>query len=135
MTRDTLHVLFVDDESEVRELGAEMLERADGSLTVATCRSAGAGLEELSETTFDCVVSDYQMPGMNGLAFYEAVSDARPELPFVLYTGVDDRTVFERAADRGIDACVRKRVGTEQYHALARRIRDATGMRLHVEDA
>ncbi|RKS76013.1 response regulator receiver domain-containing protein [Haloarcula quadrata] len=82
----SISVLHVDDEPDFAELAADMLEREDDRFTVATATSASEGLERLAADDFDCIVSDYDMPGQNGIEFLEQVRDEFPDLPFILYT-------------------------------------------------
>jgi len=62
-------VLHVDDEPDIAELTAEFLKREDDRFTIETATSAREGLKCLSHNDFDCVISDYDMPGQNGIEF------------------------------------------------------------------
>jgi CheY-like chemotaxis protein len=88
-SRDTerIHLLHVDDEPDFADLVATFLEREDSRFTVETVTSASDGLDRLADTTFDCIISDYDMPGQNGIEFLETVREEYPDLPFILYTG------------------------------------------------
>ncbi|ADQ65694.1 pas domain s-box [Halogeometricum borinquense DSM 11551] len=127
MTRDaeTVTVLCVDDEPGSADLTAAYLERHDDRLTVTTATSVQGGLNALTETDFDCIVSDYDMPGLDGLAFLEAVRVDRPKLPFILFTGKGSEAVASEAISAGVSDYVQKESGTDQYPALARRIHNA----------
>src|SRR5699024_8234429 len=84
---DEVRVLFVDDEHHIVELAATALERAGEGFVVHTETSGAAALSHLDDARVDCVVSDYRMPGMDGLALLERVREEHPDLPFVLSTG------------------------------------------------
>ena len=86
-TTDLIHLLHVDDDPQIVELTATFLEREDDRITVTTAMDAGEGLDILATGGIDCVVSDYNMPGLNGIEFLEAVRADHPNLPFVLFTG------------------------------------------------
>ena len=60
--------------------------REDERFAVETATSAAEGRERLTggERTFDCVVSDYDMPGENGIEVLNAVREDDPEIPFIL---------------------------------------------------
>jgi len=117
----SIDVLVVDDEPQMADLVGTYLERTDDALDVVTATSASEGLAALDET-FDCVISDYHMPQMNGLAFLDRVGDRLPDAVRILYTSDDDAQLMISARDEGIDY-VHKEISTEQYAAMAAHIR------------
>ncbi|MFB6196813.1 MAG: response regulator, partial [Halobacteriaceae archaeon] len=76
LSLDRIKVLHVDDEPGFADTVSEFLEREDDRITVETAREAEAGLDALDETEFDCIISDYEMPGQNGIEFLETVREA-----------------------------------------------------------
>jgi|AntRauMinimDraft_4_1070384.scaffolds.fasta_scaffold00095_30 PAS domain S-box-containing protein len=119
----TVQVLHVDDDQAFLDLAATFLERHD--LDVVTATDADAGLAVLDDHDVDCVVSDYDMPGRDGLAFLEAVRAEYPDLPFVLFTGKGDEGVASDAISAGVTDYLQKDTGTDQYTLLANRVRNA----------
>jgi len=124
-TTDTIRVLHVDDEPEFTELVATFLEREDDRIDVRTATSPDDGRALLSDTDIDCVVSDYDMPQTNGIAFLEAVREEYPELPFILYTGKGSEEVASEAISAGVTDYLQKGSGTDQYTVLTNRIMNA----------
>ncbi|MEF8826218.1 MAG: PAS domain S-box protein [Halapricum sp.] len=120
-----IRVLHVDDEPDFADLTAVFLERGDARFTVETATSADAGLERIDSAEFDCIVSDYEMPGPNGIEFLRAVREDYPDLPFILFTGKGSETVASDAISAGVTDYLQKESGTEQYEILANRIRNA----------
>ncbi|MDQ2054888.1 PAS domain-containing protein [Halobellus sp. H-GB7] len=118
-----IRVLHIDDEPSLTELTATFLERADDQFEVDTATSASEGLARLDEDTFDCVVSDYDMPRQNGIELLERVREDHPRLPFILFTGKGSEEVASEAISAGVSDYLQKRRGTEQYQLLAKRIR------------
>jgi len=121
-TAESGRVLHVDDDGEFAALTAEYLERTSDHLVVETATSASEALDRLDTTSFDCVVSDYEMPMMDGLALLDAVRENDPDLPFILFTGTGSETVASEAIARGVTDYLRKRPGTEAFELLANRI-------------
>jgi PAS domain S-box-containing protein len=117
-----IRVLHVDDNPDFAAVAAEMLEREDDRFTVRTATSASEGLGQLSDAEFDCLVSDYDMPGQNGIEFLEAVREEYPELPFILYTGKGSEEVASEAISAGVTDYLQKESGTDHYAVLANRI-------------
>jgi PAS domain S-box-containing protein len=120
-----ISVLHVDDEPDFADLAADMLEREDNRFTVATATSASEGLERLAADNFDCIVSDYDMPGENGIEFLRQVRDEYPDHPFILFTGKGNEDVASEAMSAGVTDYLQKDSGAEQYELLANRIRNA----------
>jgi len=125
VSNDTCRVLHVDDDPDFAEMTAAFLEREREAFDVETATSAAAGLEALAADSFDCVVSDYEMPGRNGIEFLEAVRESHPELPFILFTGKGSEEVASDAISAGVTEYLQKGGGTDQYAVLANRIANA----------
>ena len=124
-----IRVLLVDDEPGVADVTARFLERADESLEVVVEHDAAAGLDRLETEAIDCIVSDYQMPRMDGIEFLEAVRAAHPDLPFVLFTGQGSETLASEAISAGVTSYLRKETGTDHYEVLARQVKNAVAKR------
>jgi len=118
-----VRVLHVDDDEAFLDLAAANLE--SHGIEVVTARDAEAGLDTLDAHDVDCVVSDYDMPGKDGLEFLEAVRDDHPELPFVLFTGKGSEEIASEAISAGVTDYLQKDVGADQYAVLANRVRNA----------
>ncbi len=125
MTRHGISVLCVDDEHGLAALVGTYLERFDGSFDITAVTSAQEALSALADTTFDCILSDYDMPGVDGIALLELVRAEYPDRPFVLYTGHGSEAVASDALGAGVTDYVQKTSSTDQYRRLARRIRNA----------
>ncbi len=122
---EPIRVLAVDDEPEFGDLTAEFLERESDRLAVETTTDADEALDRLRGGRIDCVVSDYDMPGTDGIELLESVRETYPDLPFVLYTGNGSEAVAAEAIRRGATDYLQKDTGTGQYTVLANRIENA----------
>jgi CheY-like chemotaxis protein len=100
-------VLYVDDEPGLLELGKVFLEMS-GSITVETALSAKEGIQALEKTAFDCIVSDYLMPEMDGLAFLKFLRGKNNPIPFILFTGRGREEVVIEAVNSGVDYYLQK---------------------------
>jgi len=120
-----IRVLHVDDEPDLADVAATFVEREDERFVVETAASASEGVERLADEAFDCVVSDYEMPGQDGIAFLETVRGEYPDLPFILYTGKGSEEVASEAISAGVTDYLQKESGTSQYAVLANRITNA----------
>ncbi|WP_158059197.1 hybrid sensor histidine kinase/response regulator [Halorussus halophilus] len=122
---EQIRVLLVDDQSVAADLAASYLERVEESISTVTEDSAEAGLSRLADESFDCVVSDYDMPDSNGLEFLDSVRELEPRLPFILFTGKGSEEIASEAISAGVTDYLQKETGTEQYEVLANRVENA----------
>ena len=122
---DTIHVLHVDDEPDFADLAATFLEREHEQFAVETATSASEGLDYVADNHVDCVISDYEMPGQNGIEFLEAIREEYPGLPFILFTGKGSEAVASDAISAGVTDHLQKESSTSQYAVLANRVRNA----------
>lgn len=117
-----IRVLLVDDDPAMVKLTAEYLQEETDRMEPLTVTSATEGLDTLAEESIDCIVSDYDMPGMDGLDFLKAVRDDYPELPFILFTGKGSEEIAGKAISAGVSDYLQKGSGPEQFTILSNRI-------------
>ncbi|EMA12843.1 PAS domain S-box protein [Haloarcula marismortui] len=122
---DAVRVLHVEDDPEFASMTAAFLSRADDRFDVVSATSANEGLTRLSEEPIDCVVSDFEMPGQDGIEFLESVRAIDENLPFILFTGKGSEEVASEAISAGVTDYLQKQQGTDQYTILANRIANA----------
>lgn len=120
-----VRVLHVDDDPSVTDLTATFLERETDRFSVETSHSVVEAQKRLKTATPDCIVSDYKMPGADGIEFLKAVRESFPALPFILYTSHGSETIASEAISAGVTDYIQKEYGTEQYLLLANRIENA----------
>ena len=123
---DDIRLLHVDDDADFADMAALSLEAEDDRFSVDTATSAAEGLDRLTPA-IDCVISDYEMPGTNGIELIATVRETYPDLPIILFTGKGSEAVASDAISAGVTDYLRKRPGQEQYELLATRIRTAVG--------
>ncbi|WP_342361716.1 response regulator [Terrarubrum flagellatum] len=99
-----LKVLIVDDQNSVRQVARLTLEEI-GIKHVYESENGKEALEIAGVQPLDLIISDFNMPEMDGLALLRAVR-AHPtarRLPFILLTGRGDRELVVKAAQAGVN--------------------------------
>ncbi|WP_394337738.1 PAS domain S-box protein [Halobellus sp. Atlit-38R] len=127
--RERIDVLHVDDNESILDLSATFLEKNHNLLSVHSKLDVKEALDYLETNEIDCIVSDYDMPNLNGIEFLERVRERYPDVPFILYTGKGSEEVASKAISKGVTDYLQKRTGTEQYELLANRIDNAVAQR------
>jgi CheY-like chemotaxis protein len=96
-------LLLVDDEPDILTSIKSLLESSIGSLKVITAPSGRIGLELLERERVDLIVSDFKMPGMDGIEFLYQCRRHHPSIPRVMLTAFGNEDLARRAV---VDAFV-----------------------------
>ena len=102
------HVLLVDDQQSLASLMKQVLETRNFRVTAETDGLAARDRFASAPESFDAVVTDRFMPGLDGLALARHVRASRPDIPVVLCTGVNAAHTDADIADAGICRVFRK---------------------------
>src|SRR5205807_8923866 len=92
-------ILVVDDEEYVRSALAALLGRE--GYTVETAENAEEGLKLLKDRPFQLVISDQQMPGMQGMEFLKLVRERHSTVMRIMLTGDPDPQTIIRSINEG----------------------------------
>ncbi|PSQ44640.1 diguanylate cyclase [Halobacteriales archaeon SW_7_68_16] len=124
-TDDAVRVLCVDDGPGVAGLVAARLSRADPEMETEAVTSASEGIARVAAGGIDSVVSGYDMPAIDGIAFLELLRATDPDLPFVLFSGRAEEGPVSDALSAGATDYLPRQSDPGQYDVLARRVRSA----------
>jgi PAS domain S-box-containing protein len=124
-----ISVLYVDDETALLDIGKRYLERI-GDFTVDTAESAHRALEKIQSTLYDAIVSDYQMPVMDGIELLKTIRASNNSIPFIIFTGKGREEVVIDALNFGADFYLQKGGQPKaQFAELGHKIRQAVFQR------
>ncbi|NMB77602.1 MAG: response regulator, partial [Methanomicrobiales archaeon] len=124
-----ISVLYIDDEPSLLEIARIFLEET-GDFTVTTMTSAEEALASGAARSCDAIISDYQMGGMDGIAFLQAVRQEHPDVPFILFTGRGREAVVIEALNNGADFYLQKGGDPQaQFAELENKVRYAVARR------
>src|SRR5580692_4817441 len=99
-----LKVLVVDDQTTVRQMTRLVLEKL-GIRMIHEAENGQVALAMAMSQPLDLIISDYNMPEMDGVGLLRAVRGhmAIRKLPFILVTGRGDRELVVKAAQAGVN--------------------------------
>ena len=118
-------VLVVDDDPDLLDLTASFLSRERDEFAVKSETDPETALDRIAEDGIDVIVSDYDMPKMDGLEFLEAVREEHGEIPFILFTGKGSEEIASKAISNGVTDYLQKGTDSSQYSLLSNRITNA----------
>jgi len=122
-------ILYVDDEPALLEIARIFLEQS-GAFQVETITSAPAAITLMKQASFDAIISDYQMPEMDGIAFLAAVREQFRDIPFILFTGRGREAIVIQAIEGGADFYLQKGGDPRaQFAELEHKVRQAIARR------
>jgi PAS domain S-box-containing protein len=96
-----LRILVVDDEIVLAKLIAKTLSREASDFSVVVVGGGQECLEHLKENKVDCILSDYQMPGMNGMELLKTLKAKGDDTPFIFITGQGNEEIAREAFKEG----------------------------------
>jgi len=102
-----ISLLYVDDEPALLDVCRLFLEQ-EGDISVATIASVSEALTLIATGKFDAIISDYQMPEIDGITFLRTIRRQHPDMPFILFTGRGREEVVIEAINSGADSYVQK---------------------------
>lgn len=110
MAADTrlIDVLHVDDELDFADVAATFIERQDERISVMSASDVEEGLRVFEQKDIDCIVSDFDMPSVDGLEFLEIVREEHPGFPFILFTGKGTEEIASQAISAGVTDYLQK---------------------------
>ena len=117
-----MRVLLVDDDPLFLELSQTFLE-VFHNIASDTVNSAGEALQKLEKDSYDVVVSDYDMPLMDGITFLRTIRNKSIDIPFILFTGISKDEIMHQAMANGASSFIQKSGDPKaQYSELSNQI-------------
>jgi PAS domain S-box-containing protein len=121
-----IRILLVDDEPELLELEQRILEQKFGFATI-TASSGNEALEVFENQTIDAIISDYSMPGMDGIALLRKIREIHSTIPFILFTIREREEIAIEAINNGANFYMQKEklpqvVFAELAHAITKSV-------------
>ena len=121
--RNNVHILIVDDMSTSRGLITQAMDEL-GIANYDTENDGASALKRLAARPVHLVISDYNMPGMNGLELLGALrqTKATQRIGFILITGRADKELLAKGQALGMNNYLAKPFTTAQMKACIERV-------------
>jgi CheY-like chemotaxis protein len=120
----TEHILFVDDEPAIVNIGKQILESLGYTVTTRTSSLEALELFRTKADSFDLVITDMTMPNMTGDELAKELIRIKPEIPVILCTGYSARINQHQAMAMGIRTFVMKPVLRQEIATTVRKVLD-----------
>ena len=127
-------ILVVEDDQDLNKTVCSFLDRSGYEAT--GCLGAEEAYDQMYKTTFDCIVSDIMMPGIDGFEFVKTVRSLNEDIPILFMTAREDFEAKQRGYRVGIDDYMVKPIDLDELFlrigAMLRRSKIASSRRLEV---
>jgi len=120
----TENILLVDDEETIVKMENRVLKRLGYSITMRTGSVDALEAFKANPDSFDLVITDMNMPNMNGLQLGKEMKKIRPDIPIILCTGFSDQVDKEKSKAFGFNDFVMKPVIMRDIADAIRKIFD-----------
>lgn len=110
----TISVLYVEDENDVREFTSKLLTSLLKNVYVAQDGLEGLKIFEEHKDDIDLIVSDINMPKMDGLSMCEAIKKINNEIPLVITSAHNDTNFLKRSIEIGVTTYAMKPIDLYQ---------------------
>ncbi len=110
-------VLVVDDEASIRDLLSKTLALAE--YDVDTAPDGATALDRMRAYTYDLLIADLKMPGMDGLTLIKQAKRLKSDLPVIIITGYSTESSAIEAVNLGVDGYLTKPFRVPQVLAAA----------------
>jgi CheY-like chemotaxis protein len=114
LTGEISPILIVDDDRAVRTILSTLLSTMGFQVTQAT--NGHEALDLFSKERFGVVLTDFQMPGMDGFALASSIKISSPKTPVIMITGSDQSVVQEKMRTGCVDSVLFKPFKLQDIH-------------------
>jgi CheY-like chemotaxis protein len=118
----TEHILFVDDEKDLVDMGKQMLEKMGYKVTVRTSSVEVLEAFRRNPRKYDLVITDQTMPNMTGTQLTRELLTIRPDIPVILCTGFSESVNKENFRAMGIRSFVMKPIVKNEIAKIIREV-------------
>ncbi len=127
-------VMIVDDDADTAMFMEMKLSRAAPGFAISTADSGFKCLELMKSRRFDCILADYQMPGMDGMELLRRIRAEGYDTPFIFVTGQGNEEVASEAFKSGANDYFTKEIGFAHFPRIINSVEQAVSGRMDREN-
>ncbi|MEA3315027.1 MAG: response regulator, partial [Campylobacterota bacterium] len=127
-----LKVLYVEDNEEARVSTIEVLYEFFEDITIAL--DGLEGLDKFNNSTFDLIISDINMPNMNGIAMTEEIRKTDKEIPILIVSAYSESGYFIETIKLGVEGYLLKPIELEQFIIMLSKTIEKIKMKKKIEE-
>ena len=101
-----MEIVLIDDDEWIRDSLSMFFESEGCHLT--TLETAEEGMDALKKRSYDIIIADYKLPGMDGLEFFRQLEKSHPDVMKILITAYRSEEVVSEADRMGIHGFINK---------------------------
>jgi len=120
-----INILIVDDDEEIRLFMKIRLKRDAQHFSIATVEGGRECLEYMKIAPVDCILSDYQMPGMDGMRLLLKLREEGFDVPFIFVTGQGNEELAREAFINGAQDYFTKDIGFAHFTRIVNSVEQA----------
>lgn len=115
-----MNILLIDDDAWIRD-SLKLFFEAEGCHILAL-ETAEEGLEALHCQDYDIIITDYKLPGMDGVEFFKQIQNSHPDTIKILITAYKNEAVVNEAKEAGVQHLIAKPFTSETIEASLTRL-------------
>lgn len=119
---DQIRLLLVDDDVNLLETISRLLYRKGYKVTPATGSDEAITILNDDHKSVDVVVTDFYMPGINGIELAGMIREISSDIPVILHTGKIDLVDKEQVVQAGINEVIIKPYKTDELDEMIRKV-------------
>lgn len=120
-------ILVIEDDSEMQALLKDFME--EEGYEVDSVEDGSQAFRKLAKETFDLIITDIRMPGLNGLDILPGLKQIQPGVSTIVITAFGSEEIHRRAITRGADAYLEKPLHLDQLRTLIQEMVSSKGKR------
>lgn len=107
-----MNILLVDDDNIILKVIYTAFKKSN--ISCKACYNPATAIEEFSKDTYDIVITDFQMPRINGIEVLKQVRKVNPDVPVIMICGFVNEYIKKQATNSGVTTYFEKPIDIDK---------------------